>query len=173
MWPLALMVVAFFQGQQTRVCVYGTLPAEQKSIALIHWDLETGTKLRSLSRKRTGWINSTAFSPVDSNIALSGSYGDTNAETPDRDRGSVLILWNLQKEEMIHDLKGHIGVVYDVANSPDGFVTLPGSTDTKMILRDLKTGKEIRRFEGHNSHVTSVAFSPDAELLCQVPVIKR
>ena len=38
---------------------------------------------------------------------------------------------------------------------------LTGSKDNTARLWDVKTGKELRRFEGHSSSVNSVAFSSD------------
>ena len=37
---------------------------------------------------------------------------------------------------------------------------LTGSRDKTARLWDVKTGKELRRFEGHSSSVSSVAYSP-------------
>ena len=38
---------------------------------------------------------------------------------------------------------------------------LSGGDDASVILWDIRDGREIRRYEGHTSSVSSVAFSPD------------
>ncbi len=40
---------------------------------------------------------------------------------------------------------------------------MSGSSDKTLILWDVDTGEKIRDFEGHNSSVESVAFSPDGD----------
>jgi WD40 repeat protein len=59
----------------------------------------------------------------------------------------------------------HGGVVRSVAFSKDQ-KTVASAGDDKMVrLWDLTTGKEIRRFVGHDKWVYTVAFSPDGKIL--------
>jgi serine/threonine protein kinase len=51
--------------------------------------------------------------------------------------------------------------VPSVAVSPDGRQALSGGEDKVIILWDLTTGREVRRFEGHEGRVMAVAFAPD------------
>ncbi len=67
-------------------------------------------------------------------------------------------------------LTGHTLPVTDVAISPDGTLALTSAgneTDLshtgELILWDLTTGKEVRRFEGHQNKVSGAAFSPDGQ----------
>ena len=46
----------------------------------------------------------------------------------------------------------------------DGKLLLTGGEDSTMRLWDLETGKEVRRFAGHEGRVRAVAFSPDGKL---------
>jgi RNA polymerase sigma factor (sigma-70 family) len=58
-------------------------------------------------------------------------------------------------------LQGHTDSVQRVAFSPDGRRLLSCGLDGAIILWDLETGREIRRFEGHSDRVDCVSFSAD------------
>jgi hypothetical protein len=53
---------------------------------------------------------------------------------------------------------GHTAAVLCIAFSRDGKRALSGSEDRSVRLWDVESGKEIRRFEGHTSAVSAVAF---------------
>jgi len=55
----------------------------------------------------------------------------------------------------------HDAPVYSAAFSPDGRTVLSGLGDGTLILWDIESGTEIRRFAGHAVRVWSVAISPD------------
>jgi WD40 repeat protein len=52
-----------------------------------------------------------------------------------------------------------------VAWSPDGEFLASGSEDNSVRLWEVATGNEIRRFQGHESSILSIAFSPDGRTL--------
>src|SRR5262245_12541250 len=79
--------------------------------------------------------------------AIAGSFA--NAE----DRPGIEIVPQL----------GHWGLVRSVALAPDGKTALSGSYDKTLILWDLASRCEIRKFEGHSDAVNSVAFAPDGK----------
>ncbi|MFX0201897.1 MAG: WD40 repeat domain-containing protein [Candidatus Hodarchaeota archaeon] len=54
---------------------------------------------------------------------------------------------------------GYSGGVLTVAFSTDGRFVLTGSVDNTARLWEVATGKEVRRFEGHQEMIYSVAFS--------------
>ena len=62
-------------------------------------------------------------------------------------------------------LKGHEGVVFAVAFTPDGKHLVTGGSDKAVRLWDLETGKEIHAWTGHESAVRSVAASRDGALV--------
>jgi WD40 repeat protein len=70
-------------------------------------------------------------------------------------------------EGKLLELEGHTGSVHGLAVSPDGRLALSCSGfpkgDGTVRLWDLRTGKEVRRFEGHNEQVLCVSFSPDGK----------
>lgn len=49
----------------------------------------------------------------------------------------------------------------NISLSPDGRHVLTPSQDNTILLWDLKTRREVRRFEGQTHQVWSVVFSPD------------
>src|SRR4051794_393176 len=60
---------------------------------------------------------------------------------------------------------GHGWTVLGVAFSPDGHTVVTGAMDRTARLWNAKTGREIRRFEGHRGFITSVAFAPDGRTI--------
>jgi len=57
--------------------------------------------------------------------------------------------------------QGHADRVDGIAFSPDSRILASGSEDNLVLLREVATGNEIRRLEGHKY----VAFSPNGKLL--------
>jgi WD40 repeat protein len=53
--------------------------------------------------------------------------------------------------------------VLSVAVTPDGKYVVSGSSDKTVRVWDLATGKEVRRFTGHEAPVYSVAVTPDGK----------
>jgi RNA polymerase sigma factor (sigma-70 family) len=55
--------------------------------------------------------------------------------------------------------------IYRAAFAPDGKTLATVGANGLVVLRDAGSGKEVRRFEGHEGPVLAVAFSPDGSLL--------
>ncbi len=96
-------------------------------------------------------VRSVAFSP-DGKQVVSGS-GDKTVR-----------LWDAATGKALQTLEGHSDWVDSVAFSPDGKQVVSGSDDKTVRLWDAATGKALQTLEGHSS-VSSVAFSPDGNLL--------
>lgn len=87
--------------------------------------------------------------------------------------GKVAYLWDVETGKELQRFEGHAETVRAVTFSPDGKQVLTGggreadlgsfSTDNSARLWDLATGKQIRRFEGHEGYVHTVQFSPDGK----------
>ncbi len=71
--------------------------------------------------------------------------------------------------ECVQTIKGHAGMVYALAISPDGQIIASGSSDRTIKLWQLHTAKKIRHlgrwFSGHIESVWTLAFSPDGRTL--------
>src|SRR3974377_1345049 len=63
------------------------------------------------------------------------------------------------------ELKGHKGLVYSVAFSPDGKILATAGFDNVVKLWDFATGKEIRSLTGHTNPVYCVTFNKDGTML--------
>jgi WD40 repeat protein len=115
------------------------------------WAVETGKELTAF-QGHTLWIESVAVSP-DGLSALSASYDGTIRH------------WDLQTGKQLRFFFHPSGAT-SVAFSPSGqsFVS-GGSAPYHLYLRDLKTGKQIHRFEGHEHKIQSLAFSHDGHTL--------
>ena len=91
---------------------------------------------------------------------------------------NAAILWDASTAKEIRRFSGHLQRINSVAFSPDGAYILTGAgcdelfafdesgeKDNTARLWDARTGREIRRFVGHQDVVNSVAFSPDGKFI--------
>ena len=67
-------------------------------------------------------------------------------------------------------LMGHSGRVFSVCCSPDGKYLASGSYDADVIIRDAKSGEELKTLIGHSYSVISVSWSPDGKYLASASV---
>jgi tetratricopeptide (TPR) repeat protein len=93
-----------------------------------------------------------AFSPDGRQLAAVGGV--------DHRRGDIRI-WDVALGTVIHRLRGHTDVVFDVDYSPDGTRLATASDDRTIKLWDTQTGDEVLTLRGHTGGVICVAFSPD------------
>jgi WD40 repeat protein len=115
------------------------------------WDVASGEELQRLEGHGS-WVRTVAFLP-DGRRALSGGLDAT------------MRLWDLETGRELQQFKPERWV-WGVCASPDGHTALAalanfGKGGANFVsLVDLDHN-EVRRFEGHSTGVTSVAFSPD------------
>jgi WD40 repeat protein len=129
------------------------------------WDLDTGEEIRKFE---------------DSSEGI-GAAGEGLAFTPDGRAflsssvfSGLVTLWDISTGEVIRKYVPEPGrQAHRVAISPDGttFITAFGYSELAselanvMILRDLETGIELQRFEGHTRWVRGTDFSPDGSMV--------
>ncbi|MCX6148057.1 MAG: choice-of-anchor D domain-containing protein [Candidatus Kapabacteria bacterium] len=68
-------------------------------------------------------------------------------------------------KDTIITLKGHTGIIYGVAFSPDGSKVATGSYDSTAKIWDPISGLLINTFKGHNDYIYDLAFSKDGSKL--------
>jgi len=148
-----LLVVAFAAGERV---LSGSL---DRTIRL--WDTKTGKELSKAVFEDTHHPSPVAFGP-DGRHALVKNDART------------VKLWDIEAGKEVRRFENGRGQIWSVAFSPDGKQALTGAGfhnnrkdgkityfDTTVRLWDLESGKVVRAFEGHESNVMAVAFSPD------------
>jgi WD40 repeat protein len=118
-------------------------------------DAADGKELRAL--KRVGdKVARTRFSP-DGRWLVTISFNDN-------DRSGSCSVWDTAAGKERHRLKGPRGFVLVVEFSPDGKYLAMGCQHQELVLWDVASGKEVRRFPAAG-YFASLAFSPDGKSL--------
>lgn len=63
------------------------------------------------------------------------------------------------------EMKGHVGIILDMAFSPDGAVLATAGRDGKAILWNTADGQRLHTIPAHTNTCASVTFSPDGRWL--------
>jgi len=117
------------------------------------WDVATGRQLRSFDTAHSG----ANFLYQGVAVAFSSDGGRALSAT-----ANALETWQLDTGTLL----GRVPVDSDaVAFSRDGRFAATTDREEGMVLWDLDTATEMRRFAGHKSKIMSFAFSPDGRLL--------
>jgi WD40 repeat protein/serine/threonine protein kinase len=74
-------------------------------------------------------------------------------------------VWDIARQQVVFDLKGHTGTVLDVACSADGAHIATASLDGTARLWNAANGDAIRTFSGQPRTASCVAFRPDCKAL--------
>ncbi len=141
------------------------------------WNAHTGELLKPLIGHVEN-VNTIAFSP-DGKIIASGSGRLVylgGGEDSGTCVGQEIRLWNANTGKHLKTLKGHTSVVNSVVFSPDGKTIVSGSghwrgyegkasAGEEIRLWNAYTGELIKTLKGHKDVVSSVAFSPDGNLI--------
>lgn len=131
------------------------LPNQPGEVML--WDAATGRAILCL-RTHDNPVWGLAFSPDGRYLAgASGGYRESGAPL-----GGEVLVWDLDAGKLVHRLKGHEGVVYRVAISPDGAWLASADTSGFVKIWSLADWKEKATLSKHRGQVMSTTFSPDS-----------
>lgn len=141
-----------------------------RSMHLVLWDATTGRVREPFSREEYG-VRTAVFSPDGKTLATGGlaprEEGQVYGVGSWMNNPGETRLWDVKTGKLLHRLKGHAGVVLDVAFAPDGKMLASASWDQTVGLWDVETGalKRTLRFGDKAWGIFSVAFSPDGRTL--------
>lgn len=80
-------------------------------------------------------------------------------------RGELQVFSTADGSRVFSLPQAHDDVIYSARFSPDGKRIASGGADKYLRTFDIATSQQIRRFEGHTSHVLGVAWKRDGQLL--------
>ncbi|NEP02007.1 MAG: protein kinase [Symploca sp. SIO2E9] len=127
-----------------------TLASSSEDMTIKLWALPTGDLLRTLTFRK-GIVRSINFSP--------------NGQTLISSSGLEVKFWAVLTGRAIGTLVGHSNSARLVSFSPDGKSCVIGGLDGTLELWSPHSGKKLRRFSTPAGAITSVAFSPDGQIL--------
>lgn len=141
------------------------------------WNAKTGELLKTFTGHVEN-INTVAFSPDGDTIASGSGQLLYIGEGEDTGTcvGQEIRLWDVNTGQHLKVLTGHISVVNCVAFSPDGKTIASASghwegyegkasAGEEIRLWNANTGELLKTLTGHEDVVSSVAFSPDGNLI--------
>ena len=144
-WDGAVLAVDF--SPDGRLLAVG---GEKGSLGL--WDARTLTPVARLEGLR-GWTQAIAFSPDGRLLAA----GDVNGSDP------VLRIWDVRTGEPTPFRSGL--QAHAIAFSPDGKHLAAAGGEQGVEVREVTTGRVVKKFGGGGELARTVAFSPDGRLL--------
>ena len=132
------------------------------SYALTLWDLDSGQQLWSLGNLK--W--------EDEVVALTISAAGQRAYLVDQ--GNQIQVWDLEKCKLLYLMEqAHLPGGFDsradrisvLLTHPDGSRLVAGMEDGSIVIWNTRTGKILRRQDGHSTPVTELILDPDGRHL--------
>ena len=115
------------------------------------WDSESGALFFILRSKFP--IQSALFSYDGKKVITNTSWK----------RNNFLTVWDAERGNYMHYMKGRGYVYHDIDISPDGTQLLTASSDTLINIWDLGSARKVYNLKGHKDGVTNVKFSIDGQ----------
>jgi RNA polymerase sigma factor (sigma-70 family) len=123
------------------------------------WNMATGKEQCHLPNFR-GFPQAVAFPPDGKSIAVAEFGMTVSLHTLD-EFGMTVRLHDLSTGRDLLPTAGHRAGIWGAAASSDDRIIATGGDDGVVLLWDRATGRELRRLDGQQVYVRSVAFSPD------------
>jgi WD40 repeat protein len=132
-----------------------TLVSEGDDNRVLWWDLKTGKQVRQQQGNYSTYLSSLAFSADGRRFA---SRGNNNS----------ICVRDAATGKEICNLRGHAGIVFSLALSPDGKTAVSAERDGPAIVWDVDKAKETARFSHPFKLGETVVLSADATRLAVV-----
>lgn len=122
------------------------------------WNAATGQRIGEPFAGTRGGVVAVAFSPDGNRLALAAGF-----EGEGRCR---IEIWDWRERKLACPPFGTESYVFAVAFDPEGRYLAASEMESRLVrLWDATTGEEVRVFQGHDSFVQDVTFSPKGKLL--------
>jgi WD40 repeat protein len=108
-------------------------------------------------------VNKFALKDVVNTLAFTRD-GTVLAAAGGNDQDFAVSLWDVVNSQSLGELKGHAGIVWGVAFSPDGQMLASVSGDQTAKVWDWRSGTQLTSLD-FPGQVVSVGFSPDGQTL--------
>lgn len=81
-------------------------------------------------------------------------------------KDTIVRMWNVETEEIVHDLVGHSDKIWSVLISNDNQNIISGSEDNNIYVWNIDTGKIVKNLRSHlGSRIYSIAMSKNGQFL--------
>jgi WD40 repeat protein len=120
------------------------------------WDVVAGIEQKPL-KARTGSARSVAFAPDGTKLAVGNWMSE---EHP-----AIVTLWEWPARRRLAEVGPFPGTINALVFSPDGSRLVIADSSGQVLLWDVAAGREIARWQAHESGFLGMALSPDGRLL--------
>jgi WD40 repeat protein len=120
------------------------------------WDVEAWIEQEPL-RVGTGAVRSVTFAPDGTKLAV----GTWNS----RSQPAIVTLWEWPARRRLAELGPFPRSINALAFSPDGGRMVIADASGRVLLWDVGAGRELTRWQAHESGILGLALSPDGRLI--------
>jgi WD40 repeat protein len=119
------------------------------------WESRTGKQALLIQPDFASSVYATCFTADGKGLILGGEK-------------ETLCIWDLEKNRLKHRMQVPDASVMQLVLSPDGNTLAIGTANGAVLLMDLRTGKEMRRFGPEEFGIGALAFSSDGRAILSV-----